>query len=295
MKHRNLVTKGSIYTALCPVNGQVFLYEFDPITETLTAINAPIPVPVNNVFKLDIQAPNKDVYLLLRWGDFFDVIRVGEPDIIVFLTSTDPSITYNYSHVKIDGTEISSGTFIPLSNGFFYHKPLSLEFSYFIVNGTGLSVLDVPYNVITVSGGGNNQLVINGNFIDVGYAEFGYLGERNAYFDLNLGQWISDNTRIAKAEDLAKAVAFKYNLNFYDRTASNWIGNYIAYLRTYDEEAKQFRLYVPSITPENNVNNFELYSTDEFGNPFLRGVSILIKSGIEQTNDGSIGLIVPYR
>lgn len=294
MKHRNLVQKGTIYTAFCPVEGQVFLYEFDPITEALTELTAPVSSQVNNEYKLTITTPNKDTYLLLKWGNFFDVIRIGEPDVVVFLTSYDNTKTYSYDQVNSSGTIIDSGTFISLQNGFYYLKPVSLEFSYFIVNGTGLSVLEVPYNVVNVNPSGTIP-VVNGNFIDVGYAEFGFLGEKNSYFDLTSGTWIQDNTKTASAEDLAKAVAFKYGLNFYDRIASNWIGNYIAYLRTYDEEAKQFRLYVPSITPSNNINNFPLYSIDEYGNDLLRGVSILIKSGIETTTDGSIGLTIPFR
>ena len=135
------------------------------------------------------------------------------------------------------------------------------------------------------------------NFIDVGYAEFGFLGDEFSYFDYENGIWVHDDTQMirARASDLARAIAYKYGLVWDDRTDINWIGNFIAYLRTYNEEDKQFRLYAPSITPEDNYNNFPLIVRDEYGNQQLRGISILIKQPLITTPDGSEGIILPFR
>ena len=102
-------------------------------------------------------------------------------------------------------------------------------------------------------------------------------------------------SKIARAEDLAKAVSVNYNLEWSDRTMSNHIYNYIKYFRSYDEEAKVFRLYAPSITPSTNPANFELIQEDELGNIFIKGISMLVVQDLETVTDGSVGVYIPFR
>ena len=133
-----------------------------------------------------------------------------------------------------------------------------------------------------------------GVYTNVGYNMFGFTGVRHSWFDIDASEWVNDDDVDAKASDLAKALCSNYSLVWDDQDDDNWIGNYISYIRSYDDNAKKFRLYKPSKTPETNDANFQLIIEDEDGNVWVRGVSVLLIQSLETISDTD-GATIPFR
>lgn len=266
-------------------------------------------ITYNNVFWVSsVQMPNEDCYIILviyRDDKIIDyvVLRNGVPDLKVFYTDykyVDTDIV-EYKQYSKSGDILDIGNIIYLDLGVGYFKPIN-EFESlieFIKNNNTLesvsSILKLPYLAVKIEQGTGSGYTSNGLFVDTGFSNYGFIGEKNSYFDLDLGEWILDSLRTAKAEDLAKAVAFKYNLEWVDRTSPLHIYNYIKYFRTYDEENGRFLLYAPSITPSSDINNFDLISTDELGNTFILGISMLLIQDLETVGEGSVGVYIPFK
>lgn len=292
MRHTNFIQKNTSFNVINNIDTNVVIYKFT-LTGGLSTITPPTPSQNGQYYYLSIDAPNEDCFIFVKWGVVNEILRIGDPDILLIGLATEGN-TYNYIHTGFDGTEIESNTMTEIGNGYFYVEPTSLIKSFFDIGGL-LVTLSVPYKILNVATSPSG--VSDENFINTGYNMFAYSGNRHSYFDLSSGSWIDDQSKEAKASDLAKAVCYKYGLVWSDRNDPLWIGNYIKYLRTYYENADQkvFKLYAPSVTPENNSNNFNLNQTDENGNLYLRGVSILLIQDLDTGDDGSGGSIVPFR
>jgi hypothetical protein len=218
-------------------------------------------------------------------------MRVGEPPVAFYGYGFGTGKIIPYERMSVDGTTLQSGNLVEYGNGIYGFTPTSTEYS-LISAGGYVTSLDVPYNQICIENppgsGGEDSEGAESNFINVGYNMFGFTGVRNSYFDGSA--WVADAGSEAKASDLAKAVAYKYGLEWSNKSDPLWVGNYIKYIRTYVENDGQFKLYAPSVTPENNANNFNLMQTDEKGNEYVRGVSILLLQELETG-----GATVPFR
>ena len=202
---------------------------------------------------------NEDVYLFVEQNKYFDVLRIGKPPEAMILKDTESRRFNQYDTAGnltgfIDSTEIG--------NGYWKVVPLVIGKGYFELDGYE-QPFDFGYEMKSDPNSTDGGISAIGNFIDTGYAEFGFLGDKHSYFDMVLGEWVRDDNVTAKASDLAKAVAYKYGLEWSDKTAPNHIYNYIKFLRTYDEEETKFRLYAPAVTPESNAANFDLITEDE--------------------------------
>ena len=296
MRHNNFFGRGDSFDVVnVEDSDNKHIYKFTSPDDDLVELDFPDVDSIGNYYKTTVTTPDDDCFLFFIWGKIVEFIRVGDPDIYVLHYRSTTGDSINYKQINFDGDEDDSGTMDSLGNGFYSISPAKLETSFFAIEGVGIVTLKMPYKVVNVSGNSDcTGLAADSNFIDVGYAEFGFLGERHSYFSTEDGEWINDSSANAKAADLAKAVTNKYDLVWDDRDDDKWIGNYIAYIRSYDEEAKKFILYIPSITPEDNVNNFPLVVDDENGNPQLRGLSILIKQKLE-TVDDSDGATIPFK
>jgi hypothetical protein len=206
---------------------------------------------------------------------------------------TDTMARYPITHIEITNdivTEIYSGM---------YYYILTQEFSSILEINGRRDYLKLPYILLSNTSGplGTSP----GNFLDASssygigsYATVGFSGSRNSYFEFNIGEWVEDVNSNAKAADLAKAVAYKYGLSYTDLAASNHINKYIKYIQSYSEELGQFIVYIPGITPESDINNFDLIVTDELGNHYIRGLQILLLQPLTTVADGSEGIIFPY-
>lgn len=258
----------------------------------------------NNVFWVSsVQIPNEDCYLVLviyRNNIIIDyvILRSGVPSLKIFYTNSNYTHLDNvyYEQYNKNGVLLESDNINYLSYGIGYFTPAN-EFESLIKIHRNLdtvsSILKLPYIEVVIDNTGGYSS--NGLFVDTGFSNYGFIGEKNSYFDLSSGEWIKDLTKTAKAEDLAKAVAWKYNLEWDNRTAPNHIYNYIKYFRTYDEENKRFLLYAPAITPSSDTNNFELIQLDELGNTFILGISMLLIQDLETVSDNSVGVYIPFK
>lgn len=259
----------------------------------------------NNVFWVSsVQIPNEDCYLVLviyRNNIIVDyiVIRSGVPSLKIFYTNPKYIQTDNvyYEQYNKMGNLLEMDYINYLNYGIGYFTPIN-EFESLIKfhrnTETISSILKLPYIevVMDTSTGGYSS---NGLFVDTGFSNYGFIGEKHSYFDMLSGTWVKDINRTAKAEDLAKAVAWKYNLDWDNRTSPQHVYNYIKYFRTYDEENKRFLLYAPAITPSTDINNFELIQLDELGNTFVLGVSMLLIQDLETVSDSSVGVYIPFK
>lgn len=259
----------------------------------------------NNVFWVSsVQIPNEDCYLVLviyRNNIIVDyiVIRSGVPSLKIFYTNpkyTQIDSVYYEQYNKM-GNLLEMDYINYLNYGIGYFTPIN-EFESLIKfhRNTEItsSILKLPYIEVVIDTG-TGGYSSNGLFVDTGFSNYGFIGEKHSYFDMLSGTWVKDINRTAKAEDLAKAVAWKYNLDWDNRTSPQHVYNYIKYFRTYDEENKRFLLYAPAITPSTDINNFELIQLDELGNTFVLGVSMLLVQDLETVSDSSVGVYIPFK
>ena len=158
---------------------------------------------------------------------------------------------------------------------------------------------DVTFRINNSNGGSGSDssgVTASKVFCNEGFNMIGYLGNRNSYFSLDDGKWIDDDDREAKAQDLGRAVCSKYGLVWDDKDHADYIGNYIKYLRTFQEDDGKIRYCKPGGegTPEDNDANFSLVQTDEDGNYVVRGVSLLLLKKLE-TIDGTDGATITFK
>lgn len=306
MEHSRLLQKNSTSTLYVEYDNSLpITYRKLKFTDVIEEM-IPESIEYNNVFWVsNVVLPNEDCYIILlvyRNNKIIDyiILRCGVPPLKVFYTNVNYKSSDNiyYEQYSKSGTLLSSDSINFLESGVGYFVPKN-EFEslikIYLNSEVTSSVLKLPYIetiIDTTPGSGYSS---NGLFVDTGFSNYGFIGEKHSYFDLISGKWVNDPTRIAKAEDLAKAVAFKYNLEWEDRANPLHIYNYIKYFRTYDEENGVFRLYAPSITPSSDINNFELITEDELGNTFIKGISMLLVQDLETVSDGSVGVYIPFK
>lgn len=290
MRHTNFQNKNASFKVLNNTDSILKLYKFT-LTDGLITLASPSITVIGNYYRTSITTLDEDYFILIVWGSVIEIVRVGDPDILTIGYNGLISDTVPYKHFDIDGSLLAEGNMVEMGEGFYYIEPISLVQSFFDLSGS-LITLAVPYKVINCTDTGTGETLSDANFINTGYNMFSYLGERYSYFDLVAGVWVNDVNVEATAADLAKAICFKYNLVWADKTDPLWIGNYIKYIRTYYENADQkaFKLYAPSVTPETNSNNFFLHQTDEKGNLYIRGVSILLLQDLETE-----GAVITFR
>ena len=305
MEHSRLLQKNSTSTLYVEYDDSLPIsyrkLKFTDVIEEMIPEN----IDYNDVFWVsNVILPNEDCYVILiiyRDNEIIDyvVLRCGVPPLKVFYTDKNYKETDNvyYEQYNKLGNLLSTDYLNYLESGIGYFIPENeFESLIKIYNKTvSSSILKLPYietKIETTPGSGYSS---NGLFVDTGFSNYGFIGEKFSYFDLDKGVWVNDLNRIARAEDLAKAVAFKYNLEWEDRANPLHIYNYIKYFRTYDEENGVFRLYAPSITPSDNAANFELIQKDELDNTFIKGVSMLLVQDLETVIDGSVGVYIPFK
>ena len=305
MEHSRLLQKNSTSTLYVEYDDSLPIsyrkLKFTDVIEEMIPEN----IEYNNVFWVsNVILPNEDCYVILiiyRDNKIIDyvVLRCGVPPLKVFYTDKNYKETDNvyYEQYNKQGSLLSTDYLNYLESGIGYFVPENeFESLIKIYNKTiSSSILKLPYIETKIEVTPGSGYSSNGLFVDTGFSNYGFIGEKFSYFDLDKGVWVNDLNRIARAEDLAKAITFKYNLEWVDRANPKHIYNYIKYFRTYDEESGVFRLYAPSITPSDNTANFELIQEDEFGNIFIKGVSMLLIQDLETANDGSVGVYIPFK
>ncbi len=305
MEHSRLLEKNSISTLYVEYNNDLpVTYRKLKFTDTIEEM-VPNNISYNDVFWVsDVTLPNEDCYILLiiyRDNKIIDyvILRCGVPPLKFFYTDKNYKETDNvyYEQYNKLGNLLSTDYLNYLESGIGYFIPENeFESLIKIYNKTvSSSILKLPYIETKIEITPGSGYSSNGLFVDTGFSNYGFIGEKFSYFDLDKGVWVNDLNRVARAEDLAKAISFKYDLEWFDRANPKHIYNYIKYFRTYDEESGVFRLYAPSITPSDNTANFELIQEDEFGNIFIKGVSMLLIQDLETAYDGSVGVYIPFK
>lgn len=252
----------------------------------------------NNIWTMNILTPNEDCYCTVKLLDNNQVIdqfviRVGNPKVKVFAYK-DNSAVLNVKQFSLNGSQVDNANMIDLQDGFQFYEVQQI-FSSIIEIDNNRDYLALPYAVIS-NNSSSSGVNSPANFLDstTQYGTFGFIGEKNSYFDLSLGQWVNDANSVAKASDLIKAVCYKYNLEYSDISANNHVYKYIKYIQAYGEEIGSFLTYIPGLTPETDIMNFEMISTDELGNTYVRGIQAMLLQPLETTLDGSDGIVFPF-
>jgi len=262
---------------------------------------------INNHYIADITTPAEDCFLLITWGSVVEIIRVGAPDILLMVHTT-PAKVVSFTQYSLGGSVIGAGVLTEIINGFYYGVPYSYVDSFFEIESSALITMKLPYNIGEPvlpppdSGAGSLSDMV---YLDTPYryATFAFTGDRYSYFDLQAGKWMSSPAPATgeirytcKASDLMYAFCSYYGIS-YDRTAAVNITQYISTVRVFDENTGFFRGFQPGITPETNVNNFDVIYDDEFGNTVYQGLQILFV-GVPLTTEpnaaGPGGIIIPF-
>jgi len=265
------------------------------LTDGLVALDAvDKEVLVDDFYKATITLDDEDYWYLLKWGAQTEILMVGDAEIVSWLYTGVTDGAYNYKQIALDdGESLKDEDMLEAGEGFYYIEP-TLEASIGVFADSLIATLTTPYVVVNCTDGNSGETTADKNFINTGFNTMGYLGERNSYFDLAAGQWKNDDEVEAKASDLAKAVCHKYGLVWDDDEDEKWIGNYMKYLRTYEENSGKIRYYKVAVTPEDNDANFSLMQTDEDGNTVVKGISLLLTQTLETVNDTD-GAIITFR
>jgi len=259
-----------------------------------------------NYFKCTFKSPNDDCILCIKFGDFPTFVRVGNPKVRLMYYNDVINDTISYRQIDVNtGNIINEGTLLELEHGFYY-KNIPTE-SYSIIeikNSFGYiepNILKLPYTTSSEPISGVSGYSATSNFLDVGLNAIGFLGNEKSKFDLGLKKWISSDS-VVSASELAKAVCSRYGLEW-NRTVPSgqedlqplWVGNYIKYIKTQDEEGGRALIYKPYITPETNSNNFKLIAYDELNNVQVKGLMILLNKPLEKLIDNSEGAIFDFK
>ncbi len=297
MRAINFKTNDATFDMVHHGDEELLVWKFT-LDDGKSSVTAPDKTDIDNglyTASFDVSDMNiQDMWLLVKWGNAVEMIMVGSCDLVVWLYAKDSGQSLSFDQYKLsDGSSVKSDTMVDADDGFYYIEP-ETEKSVCVFDGDkAYSTLTIPYVVINVTSSGSCDAAEK-NFINVGYNMFGFQGVRHSYYDTENKKWVNDDDKEAKASDLAKAVCYKYDLVWDDKDDDKWIGKYIQYIRSYDENAKKYRLYKPYKTPEDNAANFNLVQTDEDDNEWVRGVSIFLNSNIETINDVD-GAIVSFR
>lgn len=274
------------------------VYKLTENSNVITDITTPTDIISigENISKANITLPSETCIVVCIFNNQPLFIRVGNPMLRYCVYTGIESQLIPYERITLAGDIIETANLTEYGFGIYGHILNDLNDK----NGANYAIIKsnnniIKYNKISSNQNSDGISASKELFLDTGFSTYGFNGNKYSYFDVNKGIWIKSETITAKASDLAKAIAYKYNLEWNDRTASNHIYNYIKYLRTYDEEAGVFRFYAPSVTPENNPANFELIITDELGNTFVKGISMLLEQDLETIAEGSSGVIIPFK
>lgn len=308
MQHSAIIKKGEDVTIYSYTNSEdpyIDVWKFTDDNEFIKLNDVYIVYELNlNYHRCTFQSPNEDCFLCIKFGDYPTFIRVGNPKVRLLHYSDNINDTITFKQIDlISGSILGTGNLINLGHGFYYRN-LSIE-SYSILeiqNSFGYvepNILKLPYSTGSevISGSG---YFAERNFLDVGLNTIGFLGQEKSTFDLGQGKWI-ESSNTAKASDLAKAVCFKYGLEW-NRTVPSgqehlqplWVGNYIKYIKTQDEETGRLMTYRPFVTPETNTNNFMLITYDELDNVQVKGLLIMLYQSLETLDEGSSGAIFDF-
>ena len=273
MQHNNILDKNSTMTMINDISANdATIFKYDGSNMTDISSSASYTDIANGYKKLTLELDDEDYHLLIDWDGVIEASIVGEPAIRIFV-NYEIGQTVEYKQLDTDGNIIHNGAFNELGSGWYTLEPLELNLSYFEVAGS-LQVLKLPYRIVKITDG--TGCSATKNFVNLGFNMFGFQGERHSYFDLGQGKWINDSSVEAKASDLAKAVCHKYNLVWNDKNDPKFIGKYVKYLRSYEENVGRIRYYKPLVVPESNPANFALVQTDEDGNTNVKGELIVV-------------------
>jgi len=291
VRHTNFRATDSSFKVIGLDDSTIQVWTFT-LTDGLIAQDDVTPSAIGDYYSGTVATSGTDCFMLTLQGGVSGILRIGDPEVLVIGFTGETGQDNTYKQLDLDGAELSSGSMTEIGEGFYYAEPSSLDPSYFDINGGLIKTLVVPYMVVESDSGGG--ITADGIFNNTGFNQFGFLGERHSYFDLDQGKWINDDGVDAKAADLAKAVCVKYSLVWDDKDDEQWIGNYIKYIRSYTENDGKVRYYKPYKTPDGNDANFTLMQTDEAGNLVVKGIDMLLLQTLETINDTD-GTLVPFK
>ena len=293
MRHTNFKPKDTSFKVIDTTSANVHSWKFT-LADGLTVLNTYIPNAIGDYFSAEIITPDEDCWLLLEQNGNCSMIRVGDPEVLTVGFTGEEGGIHEYAQYDMDGTELANGYMTEIGNGFYYAEPVTLAASFFDLGGE-IKPLSVPYRVVDCTNTGGGEAVGSpAIFNNTGFNMFGFLGERYSYFDQGLGKWVNDENVEAKASDLAKAVCHKYGLVWDDTADTQWVGNYIKYIRSYTENDGKIRYYKPFKTPDTDEANFSMMQDDEAGNLVVKGISMLLLQPLETVN-GTDGVTIPFR
>ena len=109
----------------------------------------------------------------------------------IFYTNKNYTNSILYEQYNKAGELLEQGTVTNIGFGIGYFVPIN-EFESLVkfIDGTNVTsgVLKLPYMIVDNIGGFNS----NGLFLDTGFSNFGFTGNKHSYFDLEQGVWIND-------------------------------------------------------------------------------------------------------
>ena len=295
MEHNSTKDKNEVVDVYTNSPGnEIKIYSIVGSTATDITGTHPISEISTGIYKATFTTPTEDCLVCIVFNGTPTVIRVGDPLVKIITYTGVTGQTLSYLRIDSSGNTIESGTMDELGYGIYMKIPSDINYSIISIDGDTYA-LDLPYiTTVAPPPSGEDGITADAIFNNVGYNMFGFLGNRNSYFSLSSGVWVNDETKEAKASDLAKAVCHKYGLVWDNIDDPLWIGNYIKYIQSYEENVGKIRYYKPFKTPDDNDANFSLMQTDESGNLVVKGVSMFLLQILENVN-GTDGVTIPFK
>ena len=299
------------------------LYEFDPslgITDVSSTVTINTITGIDKTFTM-VDVPTRtgeNYYMICIWGSVYEVVRVGNPEVALIAYYDDQTNKLiNYGQYDLSGNQLASGILAEIdpvvAPGLYFVKLGVLTKGFYELydqdkpNVPAVISISIPYKTLSSStggGGSSGNATIPKLFMDTQYryGTFGFMGNRFSRFDPSTGWYMDVSGQVdadgkpleVRASDFMK-VFCTYNNIPYDRTQPDNITNYILQVKAFNENTGAFLSFVPGVTPETSPANFNMFSIDEYGNVFVRGLQVLYTGvPITTTPTGEQGLIFPF-
>ena len=112
MRHTNFQDKLSSFSIVSDSDQlPKRIYTFD-LTNGVQEIAFPTVIQIGDYYKITLTTEDRDYFIFIEWGLIREIVRVGDPDVLVIGRAGDTGLQIYYKHINAtDGSVIDEGYF----------------------------------------------------------------------------------------------------------------------------------------------------------------------------------------
>lgn len=156
MRIKNIVPKGIFKTLVLPISIPAFdtvVWSYVPgQTKTILPVSSSVK---GNFRYVTFQTPSFDCYLIIKYGEGGEFMRVGQPPMCLLVKYDSTANTIPYEQYNYNSVLIRSGSLFNIGNGFYAAINVQTVESFYVVNDVLITAtLDGEYTISTSSTSG---------------------------------------------------------------------------------------------------------------------------------------------